>query len=90
MSTSPEFFKPAAPALSPAACATQALAAAGRDDNDYCTTPTGSRISYHVPAGAQEAAAAPAVLQEAPLPAPALASGGSALLAVNNVRIING
>ena len=36
----------AAPASSPAACAAQALAAAGRDDNDYCTTPTGSRISY--------------------------------------------
>ncbi|CAD6201571.1 unnamed protein product [Miscanthus lutarioriparius] len=46
MSASPEFFKPAAPAFSPA-CAAQPPLVFGGDDDDYCCkTPTGSRISY--------------------------------------------
>jgi hypothetical protein len=45
MSASPEFFKPAgAPAFSPACAAQPPLVFAG--DDDYCKTPTGSRISY--------------------------------------------
>jgi hypothetical protein len=50
MSTSPKFFKPAALAFSLAACAAQPPLVFGADavwdDDDYCTTRTGSRISY--------------------------------------------
>ncbi|CAD6209150.1 unnamed protein product [Miscanthus lutarioriparius] len=46
MSASPEFFKPAAPAFSPACAAQPPLVFAGDDDDYYCKTPTGSRISY--------------------------------------------